>query len=216
LFSRIKSISELTSTGSKLSERANRLISTKTNKLEMTELAYLIREHIGVSICIIISIQKLKEMEIRISMLHRDDKAEKQRELIRELVLLNNYHWDINSNEHKQFKKLLGIKIDYLSLPKTVKDDFKKHEPKELVWNEKSIQNFKSYMNDSRMGVICGYGMVTSLKRTILNGNSIMYQIAGESIRIQDKNEFKKLIVDKLECNDELLELLNKENEMKK
>ena len=109
----------------------------------------------------------------------------------------------------------MGVKIDYLNLSKELKDKFKNYEPQDLIWNEKSIQNFNSYMNDSRMGVITGYGMVTRLKRAILNGNYVNYQLDEEVYKIQTIEKFEELIIKKLNCNDELLKLLNNENEMK-
>jgi hypothetical protein len=57
--------------------------------------------------------------------------------------------------------------------------------------------------------------MVTRLKRAILNGNYVNYQFDGEVHKIQTIEKFEELIVKKLNCNDELLELLNNENEMK-
>ena len=210
-----QTISKLTSTGSKLSERTNLLISKDVEKLKTEELAFLIREQIGTGICILIAINKLKQEKINISMLHRNAKSEAQRELIRELVLLDNWNWDSNSIANQQLKEILGIKIDYLNLPKELKDKFKNYEPQDLIWNEKSIQNFNSYMNDSRVGVFAGYNMVTRLKRAILNGNYVNYRFDREVYKIQTIEKFEELIVKKLNCNDELLELLNNENEMK-
>ena len=210
-----QTISKLTSTGSKLSERTNLLVSKDIDKLKTEELAFLIREQIGTGICILIAINKLKQEEINISMLHRNAKAETQRELIRELILLDNWYWDSNSIANQQLKEILGKNIDYLNLPKELKDKFKNYKPQDLIWNEKSIQNFNSYMNDSRMGVFAGYNMVIRLKRAILNGNYVNYQFDEEVYKIQTIEKFEELIVKKLNCNDELLELLNNENEMK-
>ena len=210
-----QTISKLTSTGSKLSDRTNLLISKDIDKLKIEELAFLIREQVGTGICIPIAVNKLKQEEINISMLHRNAKSETQRELIRELVLLDNWYWDSNSIANQKLKEILGVKIDYLNLSKELKDKFKNYEPQDLIWNEKSIQNFNSYMNDSRMGVIAGYGMVTRLKRAILNGNYVNYQLDEEVYKIQTIEKFDELIIKKLNCNDELLKLLNNENEMK-
>ncbi len=215
MFFKKQTISKLTTTGSKLSERAKELVNKNIELLQLNELAFLIREYIGTGICIPIAVNKLRQQNIEISMLHRNTKSENQRELIRELVLLDNWYWDSNSIANQQLKEILGNKIDYLNLSKELKDKFKKYEPQDLNWNEKSIQNFNSYMNDSRMGVFAGYNMVTRLKRAILNGNYVNYQCDGEVYKIQTVDKFEELIIKKLNCNDELLELLNNENEMK-
>jgi hypothetical protein len=215
LFSKKQSISKLTSTGSKLSERANEMVNKNIEKLELNEIAFLIREQIGIGVCIPVAVNKLRQQNIEISMLHRNTNSENQRELIRELVLLDKWYWDSNSLANHQLKETLGIKIDYLNLPTDLKDKFKNYEPQALIWNEKSIQSFNAYMNDSRMGVIVGYGMVTRIKRAILNGNSIRYEFNGEKVKIESIEKFEKLIIGKLNCNEELLQLLSREQELK-
>ncbi|WP_339609687.1 hypothetical protein [uncultured Roseivirga sp.] len=210
-----QTISKLTSTGSGLSERAKALVNKDIKQLELNELAYLFRESIGTGICIPIAVKKLAEQDIEISMLHRNSKSENQRELIRELMLLDNWYWDRNSIAHKKLKEILGIKMDYLHLPTDIKEKFKNYETQNLIWNAKSVQGFNSYMNDSRMGVFAGYGMVTMLKRAILNGNFVIYEFNGKSTKIKSIEKFEELIVSKLNCNNELLELLDMEKEMK-
>lgn len=209
-----QTISQLTPTGSKLSERTNSLINKNIRKLEKEEIAFLIREQIAIGVCLPIAIHLLKQEEINISMLHRNTESEKQRELIRELLLLDNWYWDSNSIANQQLKEILGLKINYINLSKDIKENFKNYQPQDLIWNEKSIQNFNAYMNDSRMGVIAGYGMVTRLKRAILNGNYVNYQIAGKSTKIQTVEKFEEYLVSELNCNQELLELLSNQNKI--
>ena len=147
-------------------------------------------------------------------MLHRNSTSEDQRELIRELVLLNSWYWDRNAIANRELKEILGISIDYLNLPHDIKEKFKTYELQDLIWNKKSFQDFNSYMNDSRVGVTVGYGMVISFKRSLLNGNPIIFEIKENLIPINNIEYFEELIVSNLNCNSELRELLNRENKI--
>ncbi len=207
-----QTLSQITSIITNLSERANIIINKTIESLLLSELAYLIREQIAVGISIPISVNKLRKEDIQISMLYRNSYSEDQRELIRELVLLDSWYWDRNAIANRELKEILGISIDYLNLPYDIKEKFKTYELQDLIWNKKSFQDFNSYMNDSRVGVTVGYGMVISFKRAILNGNPILFEIKENLIPINNIENFEELIVSNLNCNSELRDLLNKEN----
>ena len=210
-----QNISKVTSTSEKLSERAILLINKNVNDLKLSELAFLIRESIGIGVCIPIALNKLRKEVINLSMLHRDDNSANQRELVRELILLDEWHWERNLNAFKELKKIIGIQIDYITLPRNIKNKFKTLVPDELKWNENSINSYNGYMNDTRMGVMAAYSMVISIKRAILNGNSIKYELFGESRLIDDLDLFKQKILDSIKLNSELKELLKKEKRIK-
>ncbi|NNL15311.1 MAG: hypothetical protein HKO81_01565 [Flavobacteriaceae bacterium] len=205
----------MTSIDSNVSGRAKKLVNKDIEKLKLNEIAYLIRESIETGVCIPIANKKLKEQDIEISMLHRNLNSENQRELVRELILLEDCYWDRNAKAFKELKDILGTQINYLHIPSHLKERFMNYQTKNLVWDEKSIEHFHLYMNDSRMGVFTGYEMIITLKRAILNGNSVLYKCNGKNVTIQTIEEFEKLIVDNLNCNDELKNLLEKEIEIK-
>ncbi len=215
MFGKNQTISQLTSTGSDLSERTKILVKKNIEQLELNEIAFLLREYVGTGVCIPIAVNRLKEQEINISMLHRNQESENQRELIRELVLIETGSWDINAIANQELKEILGIKIDYLNIRREIKEQFKAYTPKELMWKQSSIQEFNYYMTDSRMGVLYGYGLVTSLKRAILNGNSVKYEMGSDSVVIKTMSIFNELVILKLNCNDELLRLLENEKKIK-
>ena len=207
-----QTISQITSISTNLSKRANIIINKTIESLLLSELAYLIREQIAIGISIPIAVNKLRKEDIQISMLYRNSYSEDQRELIRELVLLDSWYWDRNAIANRDLKEILGISIDYLNLPHDIKEKFKTYELQDLIWNKKSFQDFNYYMNDSRVGVTVGYGMVISFKRAILNGNQILFEIKENLIPINNIENFEELIVSNLNCNSELRDLLNKEN----
>jgi hypothetical protein len=206
-----QTISQITSININLSERANIILNKTIESLLLNELAYLIREQISVGISIPIAVNKLRKEDIQISMLYRNSCSEDQRELIRELVLLDSWYWDRNAIANRELKEILGISIDYLNLPHEIIEKFKTYEIQDLIWDKKSFQDFNSYMNDSRVGVTVGFGMVISFKRAILNGNPILFEIKENLIPINNIENFEELIVSNLNCNSELRELLNKE-----
>lgn len=126
-------------------------------------------------------------------------------------MLLDCWFWDHNPKANQELKEILGSKIDYLNLSTEIIEKFKIYEPQKLIWCEKSIQDFNAYMNDSRVGVMVGYGRIISLKRVLLNGNTVIYEMKGDSCEINDLDKFEELVVKKINCNGELKELLNKE-----
>jgi len=215
LFFSKQTISQLTPTGSKLSDRTKFLINKNIDNLKFDELSFLIREYIAIGTCIPIAINKIANDELKISLLHRNEKSESQREILRELVLLDNWYWESNTIAFKQLKGILGKNLDHLNLPKEIKVKFRSYEPQNIIWSEKSVQNFNAYMSDSRMGVYAGYNMILRIKRAILNGNTVKLIIGGEETEIQTVAKFEEMIVNKVKCNDELRELLNKEYKIK-
>jgi len=205
------SISDISPINEKSSQRARHILQTDINDLSFVDLAFLIREYIEIRICVQLSLKRLKESNLKLPVYYRDSDSENQRELIRELVLIDKSYWDIYQEDFYHLKELLNPHLYGLNLSEFIKDEFNSYVPKKLTWDNESIEKFGQYMNDSRMGVICGYNMIISLKKAILNGTTVTYNVNSELIQIKSIGEFKKLILESIKSNEELRERLQEE-----
>lgn len=204
-------ISDISQINDKSSQRTRSILRTDINELSFVDLAFLIREYIEIRICVQLSLKRLKETNLKLPIYYRDSDSENQRELIRELVLIDKSFWDIYQEDFYNLKELLNPHLSGLNLPVFIKDEFNSYVPKKLTWDNESIEKFGYYMNDSRMGVICGYNMIISLKNAILSGTTVTYNVNSELIQIKSIGEFKKLIIESINCNEELRERLQEE-----
>jgi len=205
------SISDISPINDKSSHRTRNILRTDINELSFVDLAFLIREYIEIRICVQLSLKRLKGINLRLPVFYRDSDSENQRELIRELVLIDKRFWDIYQEDFYNLKELLNPHLSGLNLPLFIKDEFNTYVPKKLTWDNESIDKFGHYMNDSRMGVICGYNMIISLKNAILNGTTVAYNVNSELIQIKSIGEFERLIMESINCNEELRERLREE-----
>ena len=205
------SISDISSINNNDSEKAKSILEKNISDLSFKDLGFLIRENIETRICVFIALKRLKTTNLKLPIFYRDSDSENQRELTRELILIHSGYWDIYPNDFNKLKDIIVPHLDGLNLPEFIKETFKSYEPKKLIWNNAAIERFGQYMNDSRMGVICGYNMVTSMKSAILNGAIVNYNIDSKEIQIESIDDFEKLILSDINCNDELKERLREE-----
>jgi len=202
------SISDISPINDKYSERASKILKTNVYELSFIELAFLIRENIETRICVQLALKRLKITNLKLPSFYRDSDSENQRELIRELLLIHKWYWDIYQNDFYDLKEFLKPHLSGLNLPEFIKDEFKSYVPRKLTWDNESIEKYGHYMNDSRVGVMCGYNMVISFKNAILNGVTVYYNVNPELIQIKSIGEFEKLIIESINCNQELKEKL--------
>ncbi|WP_123899165.1 hypothetical protein [Aureibaculum marinum] len=183
-------------------------------KISLSEFSHLLRENIAVGLCLNPIIERIKSVEIDFDFFFNNDHSEKQREILRELVLLNTHHWDINPIAYNKLKLVLSESIAALKLSETVTQEFLAYEPKGLVWNQETINAFDAFMNDNRMGVWAAYNMLTSRKRAIFNEAKIDFELDDNLIEITTLAEFEENILKTVRINNELKGLLEKERLM--
>ena len=211
LFKKKHTISQYTSVSNKISDKTNRIISKDIEKLKLSEYSHLLRENIAIQFCLSIIIERIKNIKIDFEFIFNNNESEDQREVLRELVLVDFYFWENNPKAYKKLKDILSENVSALKLPNFISERFLNYKLNELVWNEKSISKFNAYMNDTRMGVWCAYNMVISLKRAILNETYINFEINGKKETIKTLKDFEKNILKSIEINNELKMLLEKE-----
>ncbi|MCP9756039.1 hypothetical protein EGI26_12830 [Lacihabitans sp. CCS-44] len=204
-------IAELTYTDPEMSNRTKDLIHKNLSSIELIELAFLLREYIAIPICIPFAIKQLQKQGLKLALMFKDDNSAAQRELVRELILLSRGCWDANPIYFYSFYNIIKEQISYLNLPKVIIEDFLAYQPSSLEWNSEKINKYYSYMNDTYIGVKCGYSMIVSLKRALLNGNAIRYSDGKNEFEINNLEDFNTIILNNLNCSDELKGLLNKE-----
>ena len=215
LLKKKNTIPNFTYVSDKLSDKSIRILSKDIQKLELTELSHLIRESLAVQVCINIALERLGKIIFDYEFSFNNKVSEAQREILRELILLNNFHWDVNPKVLERLKGKLAENYWMVKLPDFIIDKFKYYQPKKLIWNENSTKKFNAYMNDTRVGVLVGYNMVIPLKRAILNGNSVDFIFKGEKRVIDTIDEFEEFIVKNIICYDELRSLLDREKQIK-
>jgi hypothetical protein len=211
LFKKKNKISEYTSVNNKISGKTNRIISKDIEKINLSEFSHLLRENIAIQFCLNIIIDRIKNIKIDFEFFFNNKESEEQREILRELILVDYYFWENNPEAYKKLKNILSENISALKLPNFITEKFLNYKLSELVWNEKSINEFNAYMNDTRMGVWCAYNMVISLKRAILNETYINFEINGKEKIIKTLKDFEDNILESIEINNELKMLLEKE-----
>jgi hypothetical protein len=206
-----KTISNFTSINNKVSGKTNSILSKDLEKLNLSDFSHLLRENIAVQFCLNLVIRRVKSVEIDFEFFFNNKYSEEYREILRELVLLSFSNWEINPEAYNQLKNILSENISALRLPQIINEKFLNYKPNELVWNKNKINEFNAHMNDTRMGVWCAYNMIISLKRGILNGTSINFQIKKEEKVIKTLIEFEENILNSIKINNELKALLEKE-----
>ena len=212
LFRKKNTISSKTYISNKISNKSKNLLYKDITSLKLEDISHLLREDLCVQVCINIAIYRLENVRIDFEFLFNNDVSEVQREILRELVLLNNRNWDLNSISFIKLKNIIGDNILALKLPELVNDSFLSYEVKRLKWNKKTINNFNSFMNDTRTGVLHAYGMIISLKRAVLNNVPIIFELNNENLLINTLSQFEDNILKSINPNKELELLLDKEN----
>ena len=211
LFRKKNTISQYTSVNNRISDKTNRIISKDIEKIKLSEYSHLLRESIAIQFCLNIIIERINTIKIDFEFIFNNNESEDQREILRELVLVDFNYWENNPKAYKKLKNILSENISALKLPNCITESFLNYKLSELVWNEESISKFNSYMNDTRMGVWCAYNMVISLKRAILNETYINFELNGKVETIKTLKDFEKNILKSIEINNELKMLLEKE-----
>lgn len=211
MFKKENTIKNLTFISNRISGKTDSILSKDITKLKLQEISHLLRESIAIQTCINISIEKLNNLKIDFDFYFNNKFSEEYRELLRELVLVNERNWDLNVRAYEKISGKISNDLFALKLPEFIINKFKNYKPQKLEWNESSVNNFNAYMNDSRAGVTAAYNMVHSLKIATLNGTKIFYKIKNEEQIITSLKDFENTILKNIDCNPELKSMLEKE-----
>lgn len=192
----------------KISRKTEKVISKKINELSLTDLTNLLKIEIGEQFCLNLLIEKINSEGINFDLSVENKDHKKIKELLKEIILLNHNNWDINPKAHKVFKNIVLIKNSEIEIPENQIERFTNYTPDEFIWNEKTISEFKAFMNDNRMGVFCAYSMLMNRKRRILNGGKFQLILKKQNIEINSLKEFEEKVLKTVKINKELSELL--------
>lgn len=211
MFKSKNTINKFTSVNTKISKKTKRILSKDIEKISLLEFAHLLREKIAVEFCISIIVSRLKTFKIDFEFFFNSNESEDKRAVLRELVLLNFQNWDLNPKAYNILKKILTDKITALKLPKYVNEQFLNYAPKSLVWNEDVIRKYSFFINDNITGVSYAYSLLIQLKRGVLNGTEINFNVKDRAFQITTLDDFEEHILKSVSINDKLRTRLDSE-----
>lgn len=198
--------------------KVNRLMHKELSKLTYADTAFLLREQVYTQLIIPLALNLLVQKELKISLYYKDELAVNQRELLRELLLINLNQWDYNPDALFNLKSQIKSNISSISLPQEYVENFIKYQPSQLIWNEDLIKQYSYFITDNSSGVSYAYGLVLNRKRAILNGSSITINSNDynlEDYKISSIEEFEKYILSSIKIDNELEKRLSAEKAIK-
>lgn len=191
------------------------LVNKQIGTLEMRDLSFLLRERQFTEVVIAIAIEYLYKDEIQINGFHHSINSFRQRELIRELVLVDAESWDLNPFAYERFRKRVKEFLPIVRLPFYIKEYFQDYKPKQLTWTEENVKRYNHLiMNNAAITVLSAFNEIRKLGRSVIIGNSIDFNIDSTKTKITSIDDFNKLIVDKLSNSADLYKRINSEKEL--
>ena len=131
-----------------ISSKGLSLANKQIKSLTYSDLAYLLREDYYTDVVIVIAVNRIKDSELKIHSFNHDEDSDNQRELIRELLIVSDYQWDINPLKHQELIELLDSQILVLKIPDYIKSHFKSYEPKEVVVDNGFIEEYEKLIDE--------------------------------------------------------------------
>lgn len=191
------------------------LVNKKIGSLQIDELSFLLRERQFTEVVIDIAIEILFKDEIQINVFHHSTDSNKQRELIRELLLIDNDYWDLNPFANERFKSKIKEYLSIVRLPNYIKESFQVYKPKQLTWTEENVKRYDELISmDAAMTVLSAFNEIRKLGRSVIIGNSIDLNIDSTETKITNIDDFNKFIVDKLSNSADLYERIKYEKKI--
>ena len=195
-----------------LEGRAHEISIKELGKINKSDLAFLLREQVFIDIAIEISIFILKNEKIEIHSFHHNENSVEQRELIREIILVDSQYWDYYPNIFYLVVELLKDHMQVIKLPNFIKERFVNYIPEKLVWDNTKNDWYKNMIqNNAASTVLSAFENIKRLKRAILRNNKIEYLIENEKIIINNVFDFNKVLVNNLLLAETLIEYISKE-----
>lgn len=195
-----------------LEGRAHEISIKELGKINKSDLAFLLREQVFIDIAIEISIFILKNEKIEIHSFHHNENSVEQRELIREIILVDSQYWDYYPNIFYLVVELLKDHMQVIKLPNFIKERFVNYIPEKLVWDNTKNDWYKNMIqNNAASTVLSAFENIKRLKRAILRNNKIEYLIENEKIIINNVFDFNKVLVNNLLHAETLIEYISKE-----
>ena len=193
----------------KISKKTEKVLLKNIDELSIVDLYSLLKIEIAEQFCLKLILEKidLKEINFEFDLNNKD--YEQNIVLLNEIILLNPHNWDINPKAFEYLKKIISKNIQIINLKEKIINKFLNYIPDKLNWNKDVVNEFNSYMNDTRMGVFCAYKMITARKRRIINGGKIKYSIKEKKVEITNLKEFEENILASININMELKEILS-------
>jgi hypothetical protein len=191
------------------------LVKKQIGRLEMHELSFLLRERQFTEVIIDIAIELLQRDEIQINVFHHSSDSARQRELIRELILVDKEFWDLNPFALEKFKQRIKEYLPIVRLPNYIKEFFQDYKPNQLIWTEENVIRYDELIKQNAAGtVLSAFNEVRKLARSIIIGNNIDFCINSIETKITNIDDFNKLIVDNLSNSVDLYEQINSEKKL--
>ncbi|MBF4983201.1 hypothetical protein FNJ87_02225 [Nonlabens mediterrranea] len=193
------------------SKKVHRLMYKELIKLSHEDYAFLLRERVNNQLIIPAAFNLLLKEGLVLSLYYKSELAIKQRELIRELLLIDLLEWDYNPSIYFSLKTLIEENLESITLPKEFLKEILNYQPNDLIWNDRYIKEFQGYSNDSFAGVIYAYSLIISRKRAILNGTSInVVDSKSNSLshKVTNLKDFEDYILGTINVTNELRERL--------
>lgn len=198
------------------SDRVHQIVFRSIENITKSELAYLLRENKFIEVVIEISIELLTAEKLEIYPFDNSPNSDEQRELIRELILVNDEYWNLNPKGFQRFRDLIVDKINIVRLPKHSISHFLNYQPELIIWNEKDEEWYKDMIaGNSASTVLTAFEKIRKISRSIIIGNKLIVKLNNNTIEIKDIIEFENVVVKKLPMYKELIEFMSSEIEYK-
>ncbi len=198
------------------SNRVHQIVFKSIEDVNKSELAYLLRENQFTEVVIEISIEILANEKIEIYPFDHSSNSDEQRELIRELLLVQDEYWNLNPKGYKRLKDLIVNQINIIKIPNFIISHFLNYKPEMVSWDENDEEWYRNMiMDNSASTVLTAFEKIRKIVRSIVIGNKIHVKLNNETMEINSIAEFENIIVKNLPMYKDLVEFLYSEKEYK-
>ena len=195
---------------SKLSQR-------KLKDLTTQDLIYLLKKHIGVNFLIIVIVERLIDNGFCAFTfnLHEDKEKDEQKEIIKELLLINDNYWYENPIVYDKFKNFIQNETHWIIdiiIPEYVVNHFLNLEFQTINWTNARTLKLSDWIDlDNASGYSIVIGQIKHIRRAFDNGVKVTY----DTTPVLDFETFLNLVVKKLNNSDYILTEVYKEVRVK-
>ena len=195
----------------------SRLSQIKLNDLTSQDLIYLLKKHIGLNFLIVVIVEKLIENGFCAFTfnLHEDKEKDEQKEIIKELFLVNDNYWYENPIAYDKFKNFIYKETHWIInilVPEYVVNHFLNLELKTISWTNETTLRLSDWIAlDNASGYSQVISQIKHIRRALDNGVKVIYNTTP----VLDFETFINLVVKKLNNSNYILTEVSKEVRLK-
>jgi len=207
-------LSDLTDYLFNQTDKSRELKNKKIKDISLDELLYLLRKDNFTEIVIKLIVQNIITTGFKGYVFNYDDYSEWQKEAIKELILVDEYNWQIDPISFYKFLPLIDSTTKHhVNLPQYIIDHFLSFVPHQIVWTDKNLEKIEGQLaDDSASMVLSARQSVRQLKIAIDNDAKVFYKTdSGELIHLKDSKTLEDRLVAQLRNKEAFLKVIQKE-----